>query len=309
MPSFHDRQQPPRPKFIYRERSVDSLRARAERTNNKWDSIYKGGYEAWKPKQGDNLIRFLPPTWPNAEHYGYDIWVHGYVGPEQGSYLCLFKMQNKSCPICAIAQKAQLAGDEEEYKKNAVQPRVLTWILDRDGDEPNKPLLYQISRTQDTSILSLCEDRRNHSVIWIDNHDEGYDVAFQRMGSGLATRYIGYQIAREPSPLSRDLRVQNGILDYIEQHPLPEVLQFYPAEYLQKAMLGMSGLPADDGAGRDLLQRPRTRRADPYEEEATTVESAEEDYDEDGVYAEPEEEEEPAPQPPRRPTPRATLRR
>lgn len=273
MPSFDQKQR--RPKFTYKERSVDSLKARAERTGGKFDSIYKGGYDTWKPKQGDNLIRFLPPTWDNADHYGYNVWTHGFVGPEQGSYLCLFKMQGKPCPVCEQANAARIAGDEEEQRQNTASERIITWILNRDGDDPAKPLLFQMSWTQDRDILALCHNRRTHAALWIDNPDVGYDVSFQRAGTGMKqTRYFGYQIARDHSPLNDDARVQDSILQFIEDNPIPSVLQFYPADYISKALMGPG--PTTDNTGKDLLSGPRPSRGgatvDPYEEDTATVE-------------------------------------
>jgi hypothetical protein len=282
------------------------MQARLERAN-RFDSIYKAGYPTWKPKQGDNLIRFLPPTWPKPDHYGYSAWTHGWIGPDQGSYLCLYKMQKKPCPICVMAQKFKAAGDEEEARHHNASERVVTWVLDRDGDDSYKPLLFNMSGTMDREILALCRDRRNNAVIWVDNPDEGFDVSFQRTGSGkIGTKYGAYLIARDPSPLSPDRRVQNGILDYIEDNPLPDILQYYPADYIQRAMLA----GAEPEQERELVSRPTTRslrRADPYDEGVTTETDTEaatedDDYNYAGLTGG-----KPEPQPPRR-TPRATLR-
>jgi hypothetical protein len=301
MPSYDQKQRKPR--FEYKERSVESLKQRAERTGGKFDSIYKGGYDTWKPRQGDNLIRFLPPTWDNADHYGYTIWTHGFVGPEQGSYLCLYKMQGKPCPICEASNAARQAGDEEEQKHLTATERILTWVLNRDGEDPAKPLLFQMSRTQDRDILALCHNRRTRAVLWIDNPDVGYDVTFQRTGTALNTRYFGYQIARDASPLNNDVRVQNGILEFISDNPLDAVLQFYPADYIRKALMGPG--PVADDTGKELL-RGATPADDPYEEDGTTttVDDPPDELalDDDDTF------DAPAPRQPQQPRPRATLR-
>ena len=312
MPSFHNSQSrpPQRPAaFRYQERSVDSLKARAERTGSRYDSIYKGGFDSWKPKQGDNLIRFCPPTWDNADHYGYTMWTHSFVGPEQGSYLCLFKMRGKPCPICEAAAAARKAGDEAETRQLTSTERILTWILNRDGDEPHKPLLFQMSMTQDRDIAALCHNRRTHAVLWIDNPDVGYDLSFQRTGTALNTRYFGYQIARDPSPLNEDPRVQNDILQRISDNPLPTVLQFYPYDYISKALLGTGASAAvDDGTGRELLakSKPASYEDDVTEEEAPLAD--EEEDDTGGPPWDTEEDEEEVVQPRPSSLRRATLR-
>jgi hypothetical protein len=313
MPSFHNQQQQPRrAAFKYQERSVEHLKERVERKTSRFDSVFKAGFDTWRPSDGYNTIRFLPPTWDNARHYGYTFWQHGWIGPDQGSYLCLTKMRGKPCPICDEARKAQMAGDDNEYYKLSAKERVLSWILDRESDEPNKPLLFHMSGTQDRDIASLCYSRKTDEPIWIDNPDIGFDVSFQKTGKGLLTKYIGHQIAREESPLSEDTRVQQAILNWVEDNPLPTTLQYYPAEYLNKALLGTTQAVVDDGAGDALLAAPatpaRTRRADPYEEEEVTQEATadaeDDDYNYEGLTGG-----KPEPQPQRRQQqPRATLR-
>lgn len=273
---INDRQQR-RPRFQYQERSVDDMKERIERRNSRYDSIFKGGFQTWKPAQGYNNIRFLPPTWDNARHYGFTIWQHGFIGPDQGSYLCIQKMQGKPCPICNEARRAQAAGDDDERYKHQASERVLTWILDREGEDPTKPLLFHMSKTQDTDILSLCYNHKTKAPLWIDNPDVGFDVSFQRTGTTKTnTKYTGYLISRDASPLSEDPRVQQQILDRIEDNPLDTVLQYYPGDYLAKALMGTTGVVQedDDEAGEALLAAPRRREPDPYEEEdAGTVEA------------------------------------
>ena len=73
----------PRPtRFEYRERDPKEATARANRSGGGFDTVIKDRFEQFKAKEGDHLIRFLPPTWENAEHYGLDIHVHNNVGPD-----------------------------------------------------------------------------------------------------------------------------------------------------------------------------------------------------------------------------------
>lgn len=253
--------------FVYRERPVEALKERAERSGSRYDSIYKAGFDTWKPKPGNNLIRFLPPTWDNADHFSLMINVHSYIGPDQGSYLCLHKHFGKPCPICYAADDARRSGDEEEAKQVEVKERALTWIIDRNGDDPTKPLLYQMSWSQDRDIAALCRDPQTGAPLWIDHPDLGYDLSFQRTGTGMKnTRYLGYQIVRQSSHIANDMRVQDEIIQYCIDNPLPTVLQFYPAEYLEKALLGTTHAAADDGAGAAMLRGGQGPVQDTYEE-------------------------------------------
>ena len=62
MPSFHNsQQQPRRPAFKYQERSVEHLKERVERKNGKYDSIFKAGYDTWRPSDGYNTHPLSTP--------------------------------------------------------------------------------------------------------------------------------------------------------------------------------------------------------------------------------------------------------
>src|SRR5262245_13483641 len=83
--------------FAYKERSVDNVRKRAAQKGGMYDSPFQDGFDTWRAKPGDNTIRFLPPTWDGAEHFGFDVYVHRNVGSDNSTYLCLNKMKGKPC--------------------------------------------------------------------------------------------------------------------------------------------------------------------------------------------------------------------
>src|ERR1700693_6132381 len=100
MAPFKKKSSEKRSGFSYTPRDPDKVKERAEQTGSRFDSPFIDRFDTFRPKVGDNLIRILPPTWDDHDHYGFDIWVHSYIGPDNGTYLCLNKMQNKPCPIC-----------------------------------------------------------------------------------------------------------------------------------------------------------------------------------------------------------------
>lgn len=285
--------------FKYRPRTAEDVEARAERKGGaKFDSIFKQGFDSWRPKDGENVIRILPPTWEEHDHYGYDIQVHAFVGPDESNYLCL-KMQGKRCPICDAAREAQRAGEEDEYKKLRAKTQVVAWVVDRD-DEKQTPSLYAMSFTMDKDIAALCHNKRTGKVLLIDHPDEGYDVSFTRTGKKLNTRYIGVQVDRQPSPILSDEEEQERLLEYIQENPVPSVLNFYDEDYLARMIEGTAGerdeeLDEDQAEDEEGERAPRKkpavsargttrRRAEPEDEE--------EEVDEDVEEADDEEEEE-----------------
>ena len=251
--------------FSYQRRSEKSVRERAEQTGGRFDSPFKPGFDTFRPKPGDNLIRILPPTWEGEhENFGMDIWVHGWVGPDNGSYLCLSKMKGKPCPICDAAKECKDAGEADDAKKLEAKRRVLTWILDRDGEDPNQPVLYSMSWTTDRDINALCTNKRTGKVLYIDNPDEGYDIQFKRKGTTATnTEYYAWQVDRDSSPLSDSPKEQEKILEFIQENPLDSVLKYYNAEYLEKVMSGA------------------VEQKDPDEEEEEETKTRDEDEEED----------------------------
>jgi len=224
-------------KFKYRPTSEAAIKQRAEQTGGRFDSPFKQEYELWRPKQGDNTVRILPPTWDEAEHYALEIWLHRGIGPDNSSYLDIQKMQGKRNPIADAAREAKDGGEEEEAKALQSKKASLVWVIDRDDDTPT-PKLWIMSWTIDRDVSALCINRKRGEVIRIDNPDDGYDLTFRRTGEGLRTRYSAFVIDRDPTPVSEDPREQASILDYIVDNPLPSTLQYYDAKYLEQVLSG-----------------------------------------------------------------------
>ncbi|MDP3937716.1 MAG: hypothetical protein Q8R92_06230 [Deltaproteobacteria bacterium] len=219
--------------FKYHPRTGDDVKKRAEQKGGQFDSIIRSGIDRWRPKDGENIIRILPPTWEDHDHYGLDIWVHAFVGPDRSTYLCPQKMKNEPCPICKLARESKASGEDDEAKQLQSQRRVAVWILDRD-DEKSTPMLFDMSWSMDRDIAALCHNKRTGKVLLIDHPDEGYDILFTRTGKGLNTRYIGMAVDRESSPIMGDEGEQEKMLTYIQENPIPDVLNFYDSDYLDK---------------------------------------------------------------------------
>ena len=62
--------------FSYKKRPKDNYQERANSRGGNYDTIFKPAYKQWKPKEGKNVIRVLPPTWKGAKHCGLDIYVN-----------------------------------------------------------------------------------------------------------------------------------------------------------------------------------------------------------------------------------------
>ena len=223
-----------RPKFKYRPPNPDAVKRRAENKGGMSDSIFKNGFDVYRPKQGDNAIRFLPPTWDDPEDYAYEIWVHTWIGADKGSYLCPRKMENSTCPICDMSRECADAGEEDDAKKLKVKQAFATWIIDRKGEEDH-PMLYQVSWTQDRDISQIRKQKKG-GILDVANPDVGFDISFNRSGAGLNTDYSGWAVDREESPISGDSDIQDKILNYIQDNPIPNILLMHDADYLERVI-------------------------------------------------------------------------
>lgn len=223
----------------YVPRSEKDVEEHANQSGGMFDSIFKPGVDVWRPKNGDNTIRFLEPTWEPHRYYGYEIWVHNGVGPDNGTYLCLNKMQRKQCPVCEASLEAKRSGEDDEAASLTSKKRFVCWILDRAERDAN-PQIYSMPWTVDRDIAALCKNRRTGKVLFIDHPDEGYDVSFTRKTGADAkmTKYFGFQIDHDPSPLVDDDKKLDEIREYITENPVPDQLRFYSYDHIKAALTG-----------------------------------------------------------------------
>lgn len=281
-----------KPSFVYKERSVKQIKARAEQSGGRFDSPFVGNFDTFRPKQGSSQIRILPPTWDDYDHYGLDVWVHPFVGPDNSTYICPRKMKNKPCPICAAAEEANNAGEKDEAKALQPQRRVLVWAIDRDAEQ-EWPQLYLMSWSQDKDIVTRSHNARSGKTKHIDHPDKGHDVIINRSGQGLKTRYV-IEIDSDSSPISDDPKNQDAILEFISENPLPATLKYYDADYLEKVISGTAESKdedLDEDADEDEDENPKSRgskkgksgkkrRDEDEDDESEDVDEESEDEDE-----------------------------
>lgn len=250
--------------FKYERRSEDSFQKQAEGGGGSWARVFKDQFKTFKVKEGDHRIRILPPTFEGAEHYALSMWIHSSVGPDRETFLCLNKMRQEPCPVCEEHRRAQREGGDEKYVYS-LRPyeRRLVWIINRaPGAEADGPILYDMPYAKmDKMICAVAKDQETGEVLWIDDPDNGYDIFFNRKGTTqTGTVYSGHAPARRASPISRDEEQQQAWLDFITQHPLDSVLNYYSYEHIQSVF---SGSAPRKGKTEEESQPARTRSEDP----------------------------------------------
>lgn len=241
--------------YEYRSRSADDTKRRASQGANDFDKILKDHIKMWKPNDGDNRIRILPPTWEGAKHFGLDIYVHYGVGPDRGSYLCLTKMKGEDDPINEEREVARREEDEKYAKQLEAKRRVLVFLIDRDHEKDGVQA-WAMPWTVDRDIVKVSVDRQSGEVLPIDHPEEGYDVEFEKKGTKDRTEYLGVAIARRSTPLGKD-----DWLDYAIDNPLPDQLQYFDYDHIAKAFNG-GGAHKEKSDSREERSSSRDRDDD-----------------------------------------------
>lgn len=285
-------------RFTYERPSREDVKARANMRGGGFDSFIKPEFKRYKVRDGKNLVRILPPTWPKYKHYGYDIWVNYGIGADNQSYLSLSKMDQEGSdkdPLVEARREAQREGDEKTAKALAPRQRVLVWVIDR-NEEDEGPQLWDIPFSVDKDFVNLCLDEDTKEVSYPEDPEEGHDLRFYKEGQGMTTKYPASRMKMlEASPLHEDQDIQAEWLDYVKENPVPDCLQFYTAEQIGAAFDGTVRTADDEDE-----DKPKKRPRDDDEEDRPAKRKPRDEDDEDvppkkRARAEPEDDDEPAP--------------
>lgn len=234
--------------FNYRPPPADHVKRQAERRGGKFDSIFKGEYAVWTPREGENCIRVLPAGWDGHTDYAYPVWVHYGIGADESSYLCPRKMGDTDCPICEEVRRMKSNGEVEDAKRIDCKERFICWIIDRD-DRDEDPQLYSMPPTLYKDINALCYSKIG-GAIYIDDPDNGYDVKIRRTGTKKNTKYLP-QVEREPNELTRDQRKYDELGQWVRDNPVPDCLDMRDADFLEKSLQGQIDHRNRDDDGDD----------------------------------------------------------
>ena len=232
--------------FKYQERSANNYEKRANQSAKEREGFIREGIPFFTPKPKLNRLRILPPTWDDPEHYGYDVFVHYSIGPDNSSFICKKRMLKEACPICDEKKAAEARGDIEYAKSLEEKKRVLVWVIDR-AEEKEGPQLWAMPWTIDKDLVKLAVEsdptgsNSLGDILRIDHPDKGYDFQFEREGTKLTTKYTQLKILeRRSTPISLDAQQAEDWLSYIVDNPLPSCLVYAEAKHIGEVLNGHS---------------------------------------------------------------------
>jgi len=239
--------------YKYKPRSKKKWQERAEQSGYSRRSMFVDEIKLYRVKEGDNLVRILPPTFEDADHYGYEIFVHYGIGPDNDAFLDLNKMQDEADPINEERNRALKDNDKDYADKLQSRKRVLCYIIDRDDEEAGLQL-WSMPWTLDADVTTLAVDKRTGEVLDIDDPEDGYDIEFTRTGKGINTKYVGVAIARSSSPLENDSALEEAM-----ERPLTDCLKYYEYDEIQKVFDAGGGAYDDEEEEEEEEDKPKKR--------------------------------------------------
>lgn len=245
--------------FVYRPTDPTVLARKATQSSGDFQGFIHDEIPVYAIREAQNAIRILPATWDNPTAYSIEVYAHYRIGPGDGaSVLCLARCREfvphelgRRCPICEVVNELQREGHDDAAKELGARKRSLVFVLDR-RDPDSVPAAWAMPITLDRDIASISRDRQTGEYYHIDNPYEGFDVYFDKSGKGIATKYTGVTLARQPTGITQDA------LDFVCGFPLPNVLRWRTYEEIAELYYGEPA-PAQgmtNGQGAPVGRRP-----------------------------------------------------
>lgn len=240
-------------RFTYQKRDTEVVKQRANQRGSDFDSIFREGVKIFKPKDGKNTVRILPPTWDKADHYGYDMYVNYGIGVNDQAYLSLSEMKKQPDPLAEARRKAERSGDKETADQLRPTKRVGMYVIDRNAEDEG-PLFWPAPWTVDKAFCSLAIDEEEGVPLMVDDPEMGHDIRFYKEGTGRTTKYPAEKMRiLKPSKLSEDAGLAEDWLQLITENPIPDLLNFYDYEHIAAAFDGhvrSADTPKTTGKGK-----------------------------------------------------------
>ncbi len=280
-------------KFWYKKASKEEVNRWSKESGGMYDQLIGDDFSVFTPKEDDYTIRILPPSFGDRKRYGLETYIHYSVGADRQKYLCNKNMKQGECPICEERDKANADGESDYANKLTSRKRFACWIIDRD-DEDAGPLVWLMPYTVDKELNKLRQDKRSKEVLDVVDPDEGYDFTFSKEGTALNTKYTGMRISHDDSPIFDDASATEEVLEFIENNPINEALNFFEYEHIDNVFAGGASMNSDDDDDDDEddkkkkkkkkkgdKKKKKSRRKEEYDEEEDDDDEDDDEEDDD----------------------------
>ncbi len=125
--------------FKYQSRSKQDYDRSSSESSGQFDAYIKDGIPTFKPHDGSNRIRVLPPTFDDPSDFAYTLSVHYGIGANEQTYLCRKMLgEDEECAICDEQKRLMKEGEADDASSFKAKKRKATWLIDRKADEAEK---------------------------------------------------------------------------------------------------------------------------------------------------------------------------
>lgn len=188
-------------------------------------ALPSGGSAFFKPHQGKNVVRMLPPPKGKKQWLSYHKH-HFSIGNERKNVICAKAQYGQPCPLCSKAAKLRSTGNKLDLRKaRALEPTSQVYMNVVDMKNPEKGVQLW---TMTPSVFKGVMDAIELAGVSNPAHPlKGFNIIFKRKGEGLNTRYSGYTLAREATELpgwEELLPAQKDLLT-VEEAPSDEQME------------------------------------------------------------------------------------
>ena len=186
-------------------------------------------------KSRDNTIKLpngnsrwrLLPHWSGDENAGLPFHDYGkhfikdFSGEVQSVYICTAKTFGKPCPVCDSITKAEMSTGDENAKKlvtdaKAAQRYLVNAVRRNDKGYEAEVVILELSGSAFDEVVNLAVQYASDGIN-IFGLDEGYDVIFNREGTGLKTKYKA-MLAPRGNPIDANyMSKASNLTDYVQQ--------------------------------------------------------------------------------------------
>jgi hypothetical protein len=175
------------------------------------------GIKQYKIKVGDNFIRIISPKFSQFNEddlpfFWRQVRIHYEVGVNKRVVLCSRhttditgeKIMNQPCPVCDLADSIREKNpDDARLKELFPSYRYLFLIYDVTDESTEQKGLHWLDAptTIKEEIVALSRDRRTGAVVDVSDRKEGFDIEFERQGTGrYNTEYSGFKLTQGQVP-------------------------------------------------------------------------------------------------------------
>lgn len=219
--------------YTYKSRGRGAVERRANQQGGNFEPMYKGDIKLFKPHDGENRVRMMPPEWDDAEHWGCDVWVHSNIGPNNQRIICPEKHHKGKCAVCVEWNRLTAEGDKQGAYDIRPVRRVAVWLIDR-AKQSEGPMLWPMPWQVDKDVSGRCKDRESGEYVEADHPEKGYDFFFVKTGVERNTKYEQVERSSKATPLSDKPERMRRWLAFTKAHPIPELLIIHDEEFLKR---------------------------------------------------------------------------